>query len=298
MKGIISIQPHVVYGHAGNSSAAFPVQRMGLEIWPIHTVQYSNQTHYQQGWTGNSYPASDIRELIGGLDSIDQLAHCQAIISGYQGSVEQCIAVKEAVELVKSKSPGALYVCEPSMGGSSKSLMASEAVCDQLIDDLMPMADVIVPNQAELAQFTGCRITTLEEAINACKQALEMGPKIVLVKHLTLLSEGVYSMLLATPKAIYLGQRPLLEFDTTPGGIGDLVTALFTACLVKEMSPVAAFRHTQNAVYGVLELTKDNHSLELEMIEAQYEFVEPTHDLPVKRVESVSLCSSINPLMV
>ena len=45
---LLSIQSHVVYGHVGNSAAVFPLQRMGVEVWPIHTVQFSNHTGYGQ----------------------------------------------------------------------------------------------------------------------------------------------------------------------------------------------------------------------------------------------------------
>ena len=43
---VLSIQSHVVYGHVGNSAAVFPLQRMGAEVWPVHTVQFSNHTGY------------------------------------------------------------------------------------------------------------------------------------------------------------------------------------------------------------------------------------------------------------
>jgi len=80
MKGIISIQSHVVYGHAGNSSAVFPLQRMGFEVWPIHTVQFSNHTQYKQGWTGKAFSAEDITTLISGIEKIDQLQQCEAVL--------------------------------------------------------------------------------------------------------------------------------------------------------------------------------------------------------------------------
>ncbi len=51
---ILSIQSHVAYGHVGNASAVFPMQRLGCEVWPIHTVQFSNHTGYKEGWTGAS----------------------------------------------------------------------------------------------------------------------------------------------------------------------------------------------------------------------------------------------------
>ena len=48
---ILSIQSHVAYGHVGNSAAVFPLQRLGVEVWPIHTVQFSNHTGYGN-WHG------------------------------------------------------------------------------------------------------------------------------------------------------------------------------------------------------------------------------------------------------
>lgn len=84
MKSIISIQSHVVYGHAGNSSVVFPIQRMGLDVWPIHTVQFSNHTQYEQGWAGQTFSSGDIRNLVRGLDNISALKDCGAVLSGYQ----------------------------------------------------------------------------------------------------------------------------------------------------------------------------------------------------------------------
>jgi pyridoxine kinase len=43
---ILSIQSLVAYGHAGNSAALFPLQRLGHEVWPVMTVHFSNHTGY------------------------------------------------------------------------------------------------------------------------------------------------------------------------------------------------------------------------------------------------------------
>ena len=52
---ILSIQSSVAYGHVGNSAAVFPLQRMGLEVWPVNTVHFSNHTGYGQ-WRGTVPP--------------------------------------------------------------------------------------------------------------------------------------------------------------------------------------------------------------------------------------------------
>lgn len=44
MKRVLSIQSHVVFGCAGNSAALFPMRRLGIEVWPMNTVQFSNHT--------------------------------------------------------------------------------------------------------------------------------------------------------------------------------------------------------------------------------------------------------------
>jgi pyridoxine kinase len=36
---ILAIQSHVVFGHAGNAAAEFPMRRMGANVWPLNTVQ-------------------------------------------------------------------------------------------------------------------------------------------------------------------------------------------------------------------------------------------------------------------
>ena len=56
---ILSIQSHVVYGHVGNSAAVFPLQRLGREVWPLMTVQYSSHVGYA-GWRGRAFDAAMI----------------------------------------------------------------------------------------------------------------------------------------------------------------------------------------------------------------------------------------------
>ena len=43
---ILSIQSSVAYGHVGNSAATFPLMRLGVEVWPVLTVHFSNNTSY------------------------------------------------------------------------------------------------------------------------------------------------------------------------------------------------------------------------------------------------------------
>src|SRR5947209_5500727 len=93
---ILSIQSHVVYGHVGNSAAVFPLQRIGCEVWPIHTVHFSNHTGYRD-WRGQVFDAGLIDGSVAGLGARDALRRCDGVLSGYTGSPAIGAAILRAV---------------------------------------------------------------------------------------------------------------------------------------------------------------------------------------------------------
>jgi pyridoxine kinase len=115
MKNILSIQSHTVFGHAGNSAAEFPMRRMGANVWPLNTVQFSNHTQYGH-WTGCVMPASHLTDIARGIAEIDRLKDCDAVLSGYIGSAEQGEHILQIVKQVKAANPEAWYFCDPVMG--------------------------------------------------------------------------------------------------------------------------------------------------------------------------------------
>src|SRR5437764_1270527 len=109
---ILSIQSHVAYGHVGNAAATFPLQRIGIEVWPIHTVQFSNHPGYGE-WTGRVFEASLIGELVQGIATRGVLGTCVGVLSGYMGSAETGAAILDAVAQVRAANPKAQYCCDP-----------------------------------------------------------------------------------------------------------------------------------------------------------------------------------------
>ncbi|MDK9784620.1 pyridoxal kinase PdxY [Vibrio sp. B172a] len=283
MRGIISIQSHVVYGHAGNSSAVFPLQRMGLEVWPINTVQFSNHTQYAEGWTGEVHTVDHLADLIIGLDKVHALRNCSAVISGYQGSTEQCHVVVDLVEGVRSRNPMAMYICDPVMGDPKKGCVVDKGIEEMLIHALMPLADVIVPNQYELSKFVDMEIHSLTDAIEACKVALTKGPSVVLVKHLHTLPESRdrFTMMLAYEDKFYITHAPKVLPYKPYVGVGDLITAVFTGGLMKGWSAVKAFKHCNEAVFGIVKETHASGEWELQTIAAQDKLITPQETFPL-----------------
>lgn len=57
MKNILAIQSHVVFGHAGNSAAEFPMRRLGANVWPLNTVQFLTTRNMVNGPAVSCRPA-------------------------------------------------------------------------------------------------------------------------------------------------------------------------------------------------------------------------------------------------
>src|ERR1700712_5736454 len=98
---ILSIQSHVVYGHVGNSAAVFPLQRLGREVLPIHTVQFSSHAGYP-GWRGRAFEAAVIDDCVAGLAAVGALAGCEGVLTGYLGKAEIGEAALRAVAAVRA----------------------------------------------------------------------------------------------------------------------------------------------------------------------------------------------------
>lgn len=84
MPTVLSIQSSVAYGHAGNSAAVFPMQRMGVDVWPVITVHFSNNTSYGS-WRGPLLTPENIDDVVTGIGEREVLDRVDAVLSGYQG---------------------------------------------------------------------------------------------------------------------------------------------------------------------------------------------------------------------
>ncbi|EPL3990453.1 pyridoxal kinase PdxY [Providencia stuartii] len=279
MKSVLSIQSHVVFGHAGNSAAVFPMCRMGVDVWPLNTVQFSNHTQYSQ-WTGTVFPAQHLTEIVSGLAKIHKLDICDAVLSGYIGSAEQGNDILAIVKQVKAANPQALYFCDPVMGHPEKGCIVAPGVAEFLCQQALQASDIIAPNLLELETLSGKTIATVEQAVEAARQLCRKGPKIVLVKHLSRAGYRAdrFEMILVTAEHSWHVSRPLVDFgEKQPVGVGDLTSGLMLVNLLKGESLPKALEHVAAAVYEVMLQTKVMGEYELQLVAAQDKMVTPEH---------------------
>lgn len=273
---LLAIQSHVVFGHAGNGAAVFPMQRLGVDVWPLNTVQFSNHTQYGR-WTGDVLAPTQIPALVDGIAAIGELARCDAVLSGYLGSAAQGRAILEVVARIKQANPAAVYLCDPVMGHPEKGCIVAPEVGAFLLEEAAAVADYLCPNQLELDSFAGRRPESLADCVAMARELLRRGPRAVLVKHLDYPGKPAdrFETLLVQADACWHLSRPLLAFPRQPVGVGDLTSGLFLARLLLGESPRDAFESSAAAVHEVLLETQACGSYELQLVRAQDRIAHP-----------------------
>lgn len=280
---ILSIQSHVSYGHVGNSAAVFPLQRIGHEVWPVHTVNFSNHTGYGQ-WGGELIPAAQVRNVIDGMEQRGAFERIDAILSGYQGGSDIADVIVDAVARIKEANPQAVYACDPVMGNAKSGCFVSDLIPPLLRDKVVPVADIITPNQFELEYLTGVPAHDTTSTLEAIAAAQEMGPDTVLVTSVRRpeTPADAIEMIAANEQRAWLVRTPFIDFKRN--GSGDVTAALFTGHYIRERNAADALARTASSVFDLIETTFTADSRELFIIESQEAIAHPRLQFEVEQI--------------
>jgi pyridoxine kinase len=280
---ILSIQSHVTYGHVGNSAAVFPLQRMGIEVWPIHTVQFSNHTGYGQ-WRGRVFEASLIREVVSGVEQHGVLSECDGVLSGYMGGADIGAAILETVAMVKRANPSAKFCCDPIIGDVGRGIFVRAGIPEFMREKAVPAADVITPNQFELAYLAGRECRTIAAARDAVKAVHDLGPRVCLVTslHTEETPADAIDMLASDRQNCFRLRTPRLELAVN--GAGDAIAALFFAHYLREGKIDIALARAASSIFGVLAKTAEAGAPEIQLVAAQQELVEPSQTFEAEAI--------------
>lgn len=280
---ILSIQSAVAYGHVGNSAAVFPLQRIGVEVLPVYTVNFSNHTGYG-AWRGPMISPDDVRDVITGIDERGALAEIDVVLSGYQGGEGIAEVILDAVARVKTVNPAAVYACDPVMGNAKSGCFVAPAIPDLLRDRVVPAADIITPNQFELGYLTGTEPADLDSTLAAVDAARALGPRTVLVTSVERPDRpaDTIEMLAVDDEGAWIVRTPLHPLKAN--GSGDVTAALFTAHYRTTGSAAEALARTTSSVWDLLRVTHESGSRELRLVEAQEFYAAPRMQFAVTQV--------------
>jgi pyridoxine kinase len=281
---ILSIQSHVAYGYVGNRAAVFPLQRMGYDVAAIHTVQFSNHTGYG-AWTGEVFSPTHIENIIDGLRARDVFPQIKAILSGYLGDPAIGHLILELVDEIRMINPHLVYCCDPVMGDMPpRGFFVREFIPPFFRDEAIKKADILTPNQFELNYLSGITVTSLGDAISACRKILNQGSKYILVTSLTTATtaDNEIQMLLVSLDDAYLISTP--RYPISVNGSGDVTAALFLGHFLRTKDSKESLELTATGVHTIFKNTFDSQSREIRLIESQDSFVVSTPQFRAEKI--------------
>jgi pyridoxine kinase len=272
---LLSIQSHVAYGHVGNSAAVFALQRLGCEVWPVHTVQFSNHTGYGT-WKGRAIDAGEIGEVVDGIADRGVLGACDGVLSGYMGSVATGEAILAAVGKVKAANATASYCCDPVIGNRDRGVFVTPGIADFIRARAVPAAQIVTPNHFELDRIAERETRSLVEVRSAIESIHAAGPRTVLVTSVrsSETPDDALDVIASDPTGRYRVRTARLA--VAANGAGDLIAALFFFHYLRGRDVAAALATATSSVYGVLRATLAEGASEIALVAAQEELVNPS----------------------
>jgi len=272
---ILSIQSHVVYGHVGNSAAVFPLQRLGREVWPLMTVQFSSHAGYP-GFKGRAFDAAMIDDCVAGLAAIGVMARCAGLLSGYLGRAEIGDAALRALERIRAANPDAVYACDPVIGDMGRGVYVAADVAEFFRDQAIARATISTPNAFELEWLTGMPARTLAEASAALVALRGRGPEVVVATSLGLDETPPDALDVMAADAGGVWRLRTSKLPIAVNGAGDLFAALFFHHWLESRSAPEALSKAASSAFGVVAATLAAGDRELALIAAQEELVRPS----------------------
>jgi pyridoxine kinase len=280
---ILSIQSHVVYGHVGNAAAVFPLQRLGREVWPLMSVQFSSHTGYP-GWRGQAFDAVMIDACVDGLAAIGALPTCCGLLTGYLGKPEIGEAALRAHALLRAANPRAVYCCDPVIGDVGRGAYVAPSVAEFLRERAMAAATIVTPNAFELEWLTGRRARTLAQARSAVAALRQRGPRVVAVTSLTLDDTPADALDTLAGDEVGLWRVRTPRLPIAVNGAGDLFAALFLHYWLQTDSTSQALSRAISSVFCIVAATLSLGTRELALILAQDELTRPSRVFPAEAV--------------
>lgn len=289
---VLSIQSHVVSGYVGNKSATFPLQLLGFEVDAINSVQFSNHTGYKT-IKGQVLKDQDLADLVDGLKSnnIDFYTH---LLTGYVGSVSFLNQIVKVIQHLKTVNPNIVYVCDPVMGDNGQMYVPKELL-PIYRDSIIPLADIITPNQYEAELLTGIKIKNIEDAWKAIDIFHQKGCKAVVLSSTEL---GDDEKLLAIASSVLGKTKTAVTIDIPKfpahfTGTGDLFASLLLAWMTKSNNDIkTSIENTIASMQAVLKRTaeyskgkaKNPQNIELKLVQSKTSIEMPEVQIQAKFV--------------
>ncbi|QQU02299.1 pyridoxal kinase [Myroides odoratus] len=237
-KKTIIIHSKVAYGYVGSNTTSLVLQVAGQDAIAVPTVILSNR-YGLPTVGGGLMPSALFQEVLDGILKLNILDEVSSIVTGYIGSAELVEQTAAFIRTIKKSHPDILYLCDPVMGDQPQGLYVNQEVPKAIIEHLLPLADVLTPNQFEIETILNQPVTSYEALVRAVEKHPILQSKDILITGCRFkdTTDQLLHIVVKQKEAYKVVKIDYVPID--PPGTGELFAALVLLLKLKEYEAYA-----------------------------------------------------------
>lgn len=260
-RNIISVQSRLVFGHVGNNIAEMAISMHGLDIIAFPTVLFSTHTGFTPVY-GSAISKNLFEDLIKGIEAIGVLDNAFGMITGYIASTDIIDSTVSFVEDLQLKYPDLPYICDPVMGDNG-GLYVKEEVASKVINELIPLSQIITPNQFEFEYIVGRKANSVADILECIDAHPIIKDKTIVITgcQLSDTPDAIIETLIVQNKTVKRISSP--RIDVSMVGTGDFFGAILISQLAKQNTLEGAVQYASDSVSKALQYAIENNFSEM-----------------------------------
>lgn len=256
----IIIHSKVSAGYVGSNTTSLVLQLGGYDVITVPTVLYSNHLGYPT--VGGGKVSDDLfSSILKGISELEILEDVSTIITGFIGSAEQVRITADFIKTIKKQKPEILYLCDPVMGDTDKGQYVEPDVPNALIEHLVPLADLLTPNQFEVERIINKQIVNPENIATFLQERFDLSKQEIVITGGGFDISGkdwIYNCIVTRNGCDLIKTR---KIDLHPPGTGELFTAHLYLSILRGMKLGDAVALSGDIVSAVLlKMLNDNRT--------------------------------------
>ena len=231
MTRIVALSSFVARGHVGLGALLPPLEALQHDVAALPTVVFSNHAGCRQV-AGFEVDPQDLYRKADALAGNGWLEGAEAVVTGYLPTPAHVAFAVSLVTRVRAKTPKALFVCDPILGDEPKGLYIPQDAAEAIRHELLPLADLCLPNVFELGWLSGQTTETFQDIVDAARGL--PCPRTVV----TSVPRGAQRLGTVLVEADQVLGTLIQTRENVPHGTGDVLAGLITAYMAAG-APVA-----------------------------------------------------------
>ena len=264
MSLVLSITSDVTYGHVGLGAIRPVMFAYGFECLGLKTVTLAHHPGHGKP-IGRRVPADEMAALAGGLEQLGLFPHIRAVITGYFTDPAQVSVAAEIIARLRAVNPSVLVWCDPVMGDFPSGLYVPKPVADAISAELVPIADVVLPNAFEAEYLSGQKVTDPASALKAAGK-INCGEVII-----TSVPDGLENLGALWCHGPYADWASAMRRARLLGGTGDCFAGLALALRLRGLPQDQVLGHCVASLGALLDQPHDpGLPIELPLVTARH----------------------------